>query len=84
MAKTKKLAAPEVVYMMGLTPPAQTPDGKDIKYGRQAVVGQYTKPYTREGHTPPGRVSKGAQARYDKAHGSEGTLDLSAVINARR
>ena len=84
MAKRKKLAAPEVAYMLGLTPPAKTADDKDIKYGRKAIVGQYTKPYAREGHLPTGRVSKGARARYDKAHGSEGTLDLSAVINARR
>ena len=44
---------------------AKTPDGKDIKYGIKAIVGQYTKKYTRE-------------------DGTEGVLDLSAVINARR
>ena len=84
MTERKKLAAPEVVYMMGGTPPAKTADDKDIKYGIKAIVGQYTKWYAREGHLPPGRVSKGARARYDKVHGTEGVLDLSAVINARR
>ena len=34
--------------MMGLEPPATTADGKDIKYGRRALVGQYTRPYKRE------------------------------------
>ena len=82
--KRKKLTAPEVAYVMGLTPPAETPDGKAVKYGRKALVGQYTTPYKRDGWLPPSRVSKGARARYDKAHGTEGTLDLSAVINARR
>jgi hypothetical protein len=65
MAKRKALSAPEVAYVMGLTPPAQTPDGKDIKYGRKALVGQYTKRYTRE-------------------DGTEGVLDLSEAINAKR
>ena len=51
MAKRKKLTASEVAYMMGLAPPAQTADGKDIKYGKRAIVGQYTKPYTREDGT---------------------------------
>ena len=84
MTKRKALAAPEVAYLMGLTPPAKTSDGKDIKYGRKALVGQYTKPYKRTGHVPLGRVSKGAQKRYERDHGAEGVLDLSAVINARR
>ena len=84
MAKCKRLAAPEAVYMMGGTPPAKTADDKDIKYGIKAIVGQYTKRYAREGHLPPGRVSKGAQKRYDRDHGTEGVLDLSAVINSRR
>ena len=65
MAKHKALTAPEVAYAMGLKPPAKTPDGKGIKYGRKALVGQYTKPYKRE-------------------DGSDGMLDLSAVINAKR
>lgn len=84
MAKRKALAAPEVAYVMGLTPPAKTSDGKDIKYGRKALVGHYTKPYVREGHLPPGRVSKGARARHKRLHGIEGALDLSAVINTKR
>lgn len=84
MTKRKALAASEVVYVMGLMPPAKTPDGRDIRYGRQAVVGQYTKPYARQGHTPPGRVSKGARARFERDEGSQGMLDLSAVINAKR
>ena len=84
MAKCKRLAAPEVVYMMGLTPPAKTADDKDIKYGIKAMVGQYTKPYKREGFLRTGRVSKGARARYERDNGTEGVLDLSAVINARR
>ena len=65
VVKRKALSAPEVVYMMGIIPPAKTADDKDIKYGRKALVGQYTKQYTRE-------------------DGTEGVLDLSAVINARR
>ena len=48
MAKRKRLSAPEVAYMMGLEPPTTTADGKDIKYGRRALVGQYTRPYKRE------------------------------------
>ena len=48
MAKRKHLTAPEVAYMMDLEPPATTADGKDIKYGRRAIVGQYTRPYKRE------------------------------------
>lgn len=84
MPKHKKLAAPEVAYMMGLTPAAQTAEGKDIKYGIKALVGQYTKPYKRDGWLPPGKVSKGARKRHEKEHGTEGVLDLSEVINARR
>ena len=48
MVKRKRLTASEVAYMMGLEPPATTADGKDIKYGRRALVGQYTRPYKRE------------------------------------
>ena len=65
MAKRKALTASEVAHSMGLKPLAKTPDGKDIKYGRKALVGQYTKPYKRE-------------------DGSDGVLDLSNAINARR
>ena len=82
--QNKRLTAPQVAYMMGLIPPSKTADGKDIRYGCKASVGQYTKPYTREGYLPPGRVSKGARKRYERDKGSAGTLDLSAVINARR
>ena len=85
MAKHKALTALEVAYVMGLTPSAKTADGKDIKYGRKALIGQYVKPYTRECPLPEGeRVSKGAQARHARRYGTEGTLDLSGVINAKR
>ena len=89
MAKRKALTALEVARTMGLKPPAKTPDGKDIKYGRKALVGQYAKHYTREGflHTtgePPGRHSKGRLARYARDNGTEAVLDLSGVINSRR
>ena len=85
MTKRKALTAPEVAYVMGLTPPAKTSDGKDIKYGRKALVGQYTKPYTRECPLlEAGRISKGVRARHKRLHGTEGVLDLSAVINAVR
>ena len=63
--RRKRLTAPEVAYMMGLEPPATAADGKDIKYGRKALVGQYTRPYKRE-------------------DGSDGVLDLSALINSKR
>ena len=65
MPKRKALIALEVARTMGLKPPTKTPDGKDIEYGRKALVGQYTKPYKRE-------------------DGSDGMLDLSEVINAKR
>lgn len=85
MAKHKALTAPKVVYAMGLTPPAQMPDGKGIKYGRKALMGQYTKPYVRECPlSETGRISKGARARHKRLHGTEGVLDLSATINAKR
>lgn len=51
MAKSRKRHAAAVAYEMGLTPPAQTPDGRDIKYGRKALVGQYIKKYMREDGT---------------------------------
>lgn len=97
--KRKALTASAVAYLMGFEPPAKSPDGKLIRYGRKAMVGQYTKPYVRVGHLPAGavivddrvdkhppvgRVSKGARKRYVKNHGTEGVLDYSAVINARR
>ena len=81
MTKRKALTAPEVAYLMGFEPSAD----KDVHYGRKALVGQYTKRYTRAGHLPAtGRISKGAQRRYDRDNGTEGVLDYSAVINARR
>ena len=71
--------------MMGLTPPAKAPDGKDIKYGRRALVGQYTRSYKRVVECPAGkRISKGAQARIARDNGTDGVLDLSAAINSRR
>ena len=84
MTRRKTLTASAVVYLMGFEPPAKSPDGKLIRYGRKAMVGQYAKPYAREGHVPPGRVSKGARKRYEKNHGTEGVLDYSAAINAKR
>lgn len=89
MAKHKALTASEVAYVMGLTLPTKTLEGKDIKYGRKALVGQYAKHYIRKGflHTtgePPGRHSKGRLARYTRDNGTEGVLDLSEVVNARR
>ena len=94
MAKRKALTAPQVAYMMGLTPPEQTATGKDIEYGIKARVGQYTQRYTRAPFLPEpilnehghhtNRTSKGRAARYKRDNGTEGVLDLSAVINARR
>ena len=85
MAKCRKLTAAAVVYVMGLTPPAKTPDGKDIRYGLKAIVGQFTKPYTRMVELREGRRnSKGQVARHKRNHGTEGRLDLSGVINAKR
>jgi len=85
VAKHKALAAPEVAYMMGLTPSSKTPDGQAIKYGRRALVGQYTRPYKRAVETPVvKRISKGARLRAERGNGTTGTLDLSAIINAKR
>ena len=84
MAKCKALTASAVAYLMGFEPPAKSPDGKLIRYGRKAMAGQYVKPYTREGHVPPVRFSKGARKRYERNHGTEGVLDYSAAINAKR
>ena len=85
MVKRRKLTAAAVVYAMGLAPPAKTPDGKDIRYGLKAIVGQYVKPYTRTVELREGRRnSKGQVARHKQNHGTEGRLDLSEVINARR
>ena len=84
MANRKALAAPEVAYMMGLAPPAKAPDGKDIKYGRRALVGQYTRSYKRVVASAGKRISKGAQARAERDNGTDGVLDLSAAINAKR
>lgn len=85
MPKRKKLPASSVVYMMGLIPPSKTPDGKEIRYGLKAIHGQYVHNYTR---TVPlsenRRNSKGRLARHKKGHGTEGRLDLSEAINARR
>jgi hypothetical protein len=71
--------------LMGFLPPRQMPGHPEPpKYGTKALVGQFVKRYTRAGHLPPGRVSKGARKRYDHEHGTEGRQDFSEVINARR
>ena len=94
MAKRNALTAPQVAYMLNLTPPAKTATGNDIEYGIKARVGQYTVRYVRQGFLPEpilnehghrtNRTSKGRAARYKRDNGTEGVLDLSAVINARR
>jgi len=78
-------AAADVAYLMGFTPPRQMPgQPPPPPYGRKALVGHYVKPFKAAGHLPPGRVSKGARARYERDHDREGLRDFSASINARR
>jgi len=48
MPKPKVLTALEVAYMMGFEPQTMTPDGRRIRLGSKALVGQYTRPYVRE------------------------------------
>lgn len=81
--KRAKLPAYAIADAMGLIPPP-IPGQPPRHYGIRAVLGQYVKPYTREGHLTPGRVSKGCQKRYDRDHGTEARLDLFESINARR
>ena len=85
MAKHKALSALDIAYVTGFVMPTKTTDGNDIRYGRKAIVGQYTKPYTRVVEQPEGtRISKGRRKRYIRDHGTEGRLDYAAVINARQ
>ena len=82
VAKPKALTAPAIAYIMGFTVPIKTPDGKDICYGRKALVGQYTKPYVRAVLLEGTRISNGRRKRYEHDNGTEGRLDYSGVINA--
>lgn len=84
MLKRQPLPAPAVAYVMGFVPMRPLPNQPPPKCGITARVGQYTRPYVREGHLPPGRVSKGARARYERDHEIKGVLDYAAVINAHR
>jgi hypothetical protein len=70
--------------LMGFARPPKIEGHPEPHFGRKALVGQYVRTYTRAWHVPPGRVSKGARARYERDHGTEGRLDCAAVINARR
>jgi len=85
VAKHKALTASAVAYVTGFLVPTKTPDGKEIRYGRKALVGQYTRPYVRVVELPEGvRISKGHRKRYERDNGTEGRLDHSGSINARR
>lgn len=85
MPKRKSHPASVVLYLMGMTVPAETTDGKKIRYGRKAVFGQYTQEYTAVVELPEGRRhSKGREARHERDNGKKRRKDLSAVINARR
>lgn len=81
--KRAKLPANVIAEVMNLIP-AAIPGQPERHYGRKALPGQYTRSYMRAGHLTPGRVSKGCRKRYDRDHGTEGKLDLSESINARR
>jgi len=82
--KCASVSARITADLMGFTRPPKVEGHPEPRYGRQALVGQYTRPYKREGFLPTGRISKGCRARYERDHGTEGTLDYSAAINARR
>ena len=88
MTKCRAYPAAFVVDMDGgFTRQAQlSPEQPKPRYGRRALVGQYTKrivlsaPLSETGR----RVSKGAHTRAERDNGMEVVRDFSEVINSRR
>lgn len=82
--RVKYVPAFVVADLVGFVRPKPIEGHPEPKYGIKALVGQYVRQYTRQGHLPSNRVSKGAQKRYEREHGTESWLDYSGAINARR
>ena len=82
--KRKALPATAIAYVMGFVAPRVMPGQSEPKRGIKAAVGQYVRPYVRSVESGPGRVSKGRKRRHERDNGTEGLLDYSGTINARR
>ena len=80
----KALPAPAIASVMGFIPSKPLGAAPKPHYGRKALPGQYVRSYKRDVALGAGRVSKGARRRYERDRGTEGNLDYSGVINARR
>ena len=63
-----------------------SPEQPKPRYGRRALVGQYTKRLVLSVPLPETgrRISKGARARAERDNGTEVVRDFSEVINRRR
>ena len=83
--KRKANPAPVIADLMGFIPPKPIEGQPTVSYGRRALLGQYTRPYTRvvELDTTK-RVSKGRKGRHERENETKGRLDYSEAINARR
>ena len=85
MPKRKANPAPIIADLMGFIPPKPIEGHPTASYGRRALVGQYTRPYTRVVELDTvARVSKGRKRRHERHNGTKGQLDYSEAINARR
>ena len=93
MPKRKANPAPIIADLMGF-PPLKPIEGQSMtrygrqsiaSYGRRALVGQYTRPYTRAVELDTvTRISKGRKRRHEHHNETKGQLDYSEAINARR